>query len=458
MLFTFLRICLTSITREGRIFDPFIIHDRIIVRKGSMADMETINRAIQLVEQGNIEEAMHVLTDKITNANDEEKFMIVELYYEWGFFEQAIELLEMLLEKYPREGEIITLLAEINIELEKDDVAIDLLNSVGQDDPSYGAALIQLADLYQAQGLFEVSEQKLMEAKELYPNETVIDFALGELLFSIGQPNRAIPFYERVMKQSDMMNQISIQERLAESHASIGHYETALTYYEKLDSNDPDILFKYGFTAFQQKRHDIAVHVWKKLIEIDPHYHTVYEELAKALIEENLNEDAFEIVRKGIEMDEFNKELFFLAGQLAYQLQRMKESIDYVQNALALDQDFKKAVLLLVKIYLDTDQHEAIIALINDIKANGAIDPLYDWELAKAYNELEQYKESLKAYKEASVGLLDDSEFLKEYGYFLIEEGLIQEAIQILTKYSEMEPLDEDVITYLERLIDSNNG
>lgn len=418
--------------------------------------MDTINEAIQLVETGNIEDAMVLLADKTINASDDEKFMIVDLYYEWGFFEEAIALLEDLMAKYPQEGEIIALLAEINIELEKDDVAIDLLNSINSDDPFYAAALIQLADLYQAQGLFEVSEQKLMEAKKLYPDELVIDFALGELLFSIGQPNRAIPFYERVVKETKEMNQILIEERLAESYASIGNYESALAYYEHLDSDHPDILFKYGFTAFQQKRHDLAIQVWKKLIEIDPYYHTVYEELARALKEENLIEDAFDIVQKGLEMDEFNKGLFFLAGQLSYELERVEASINYLQNALALDQDYKKAVLYLVRIYKDIDQHEEIIRLINDIKATGAIDPLYDWTLAKAYNEIEEYKEALKSYKEASIGLQDDVEFLKEYGYFLMEEGLVQEAKQILIKYSDLEPLDEDVVDYLARLNDSN--
>src|SRR5699024_5890205 len=147
--------------------------------------MDAINRSIKLVEQGKVEEATQLLDQVTESASDEEKFTIINLYYEWGFLEQAIQLLEELLQKYPKEGEIITLLAEINIELEKDDEAIELLNQLNKDDPFYAAALMQLADLYQAQGLFEVSEQKLLEAKDMYPEGIVIDFALGELMFSI---------------------------------------------------------------------------------------------------------------------------------------------------------------------------------------------------------------------------------------------------------------------------------
>src|SRR5699024_8336917 len=102
----------------------------------------------------------------------------------------------------------------------------------------------------------------------------IIDFALGELLFSIGQTSRAIPFYERERKEEMEVNQVSVTERLAESHASIGSYETALQYYEQLDSEDPDTLFKYGFTTFQRKRYDIGSHMWRKLTENNPDQQT----------------------------------------------------------------------------------------------------------------------------------------------------------------------------------------
>ena len=43
------------------------------------------------------------------------------------------------------------------------------------------------ADLYQLQGMPEVSERKLLQAKELLPNEVIIDFALGELFYQQGR-------------------------------------------------------------------------------------------------------------------------------------------------------------------------------------------------------------------------------------------------------------------------------
>lgn len=414
--------------------------------------MDELDYAIQLMNNGNVDEARDTLKRFVLGATDEEKFIVSELYYDWGFIEDAVVLLKKLLDIYPQEGQLITKLSEMYIDLEKDESAIDLLNGINEDDSYYLQSLLHLADLYQTQGLFEVSEQKLLEAKQLAPDEIVIDFALGELLFSIGQYNRAIPFYEKVIVKEEEINNVSINERLAESHALLGHYQTALTYYEKIDNKDPDTLFKYGFTAFREGRNDIAINIWKQLIEKDPNYHTVYTELATALKDEGLMEDAYSIIQQGLMYDEFNKELYFLAAQIALSLQKQEESIDFLKEAILLDSDYREAVLLLIRLYKEDGQYANIIDLVHDIQKMGASDPLYDWELARAFKEEEEFSKALNAYEEAYIPLSDDKDFLKEYGYFLVEEGMQREAINALDQYIALDPMDEETISFVERL------
>src|SRR5690625_4246558 len=357
------------------------------MRKGCETGMEKIEQAVHLMNQGEIDEALTILKQLLPTVTDDEKFYISELYYEWGFFEEAIVLIEELLETYPKEGQLITKLSEMYIELEKDEQAIDLLNEIDKGDAFYLPSLLQLADLYQAQGLFEVSEQKLLEAKQLAPDEKVIDFALGELLFSVGQYSRSIPFYERVALELTEINHIQVHERLAESHAIIGHYEKALAYYSQLNPENPDTLFKYGFTAFQHDRNDIAITVWKQLLEKDPYYHTVYPELALAMKEEGLLDEALSIVKQGLMYDEFNKELFYFAAELATSLQQTNKAIDYLNKAISLDPDYHEAIMLLIQLYNENKQFIDIIELITSINETGIKDPIYEWELAKAYNE-----------------------------------------------------------------------
>ena len=418
--------------------------------------MTKIKEAIQLMEQGKTEEAMQVIQRILKHPTDDERYVAAEFYMKWGYYEESARLFEELLKHYHNEGQIIVQLAEIYIELEQDVRAITLLNDVSEDDEYYLESLLYLADLYEAQGLFEVTEQKLLKAKKLAPDEIVIDFAFAEFLFNIGQGNRAIPFYEKLLKQVSDMNGVSIVERLAECYATLGLYEDALKCYEEAKSENPDTLFKYGFTAFQHHENETAIHVWKKLIDIDPYYYTVYPELAHAMRENGMLKEAFDIAEKGLTYDEFNKELFLIAGQLATQLENEDKAFQYIGEAAALDFEYKEAMLVLIELYKQKEDFNSIINLLQDLEDKGVNDPIYTWEYAKANVNLEQYEEALKQYEKAYPDLKHDSDFLKEYGYFLSEEGRFKDALNVLKEYLQIEPLDDETLEFTERLNDTN--
>lgn len=422
--------------------------------------MKDIKTAMALVEAGQVEEAYQLLQSILKKAKDDEKFIIAELYEEWGYFEEAAEIIQDLLKRYPKEGQLLIKLAEIYIELDKDEHAIRLLNSIDSNNPFYIHALLLLADTYEREGLFEVAEQKLLEAKHIVSNEEgyIIDFALGELLFSVGEAKRAITFYEKALKIIDEINGISLIERLAESHAYIGQYETSLYYYDKLSNKDPNRLFKHAYVAYQAKEIERAIQLWHRTIEIDPYYHSAYFELASLYEEVGKIEEAYKVVNEGLDYDEFDKRLYFMAGKLSLKLGNEKEAIKQLREAIVLDEDYKDAILLLANIFSENDANEELVNLFKEIKLLGGTDPLYDWELAKAYNELEMYAEARKSYEEAYFHLADDSVFLKEYGYFLIEDGSFDKGTKILTKYVELEPDDTETIAYLDRIHFSNDS
>ncbi|MFC2948317.1 tetratricopeptide repeat protein [Virgibacillus sediminis] len=414
--------------------------------------MDTIMEAVKLVESNQTEKAIELLENYLPKADEEEKFTIAELYNQWGFLQEASEILNSLLQQYPEESDLKVMLADIYVELEDDEAAINLLNEINEDDEAYVQTLIQLADLYQAQGLFEVAEQKLLTAKQHEPNEPVVDLALAELLFSIGEYRKAITYYEKILPKTKELANISINDRLAEAHAASGEYEEALQFYQDIESEHPDTLFKYGFTAKQANRSDIAIKAWEHVIKIDPYYHTVYYQLAKVYEEDGRTQEAYDTAKKGLEIDEFNKELFYFAGVLAHQLEKEDESETLVREAIALDPDYKEAILFLIEMFKTSGDSTKIIDLITELKSTGADDSLYDWELARAYNEEELYEDALNSYNTAYNGLKEDADFLKEYGYFLTEEGRIGAAIPIFEAYLIHQPSDTDIEEFLSRL------
>lgn len=420
--------------------------------------MEEIHEAIKLMEQDKTEEAIDALESHLPLATEEEKFTIAELYMQWGMLQEAKGILIELSEAYPNESELKIMLADIYIDLQEDEEAINILNRFTPQDEDFLGALVQLADLYQTQGLFEVAEQKLLEAKNIDPIEPLIDFALGELAFSNGEYQKSIPYFEKVYNIQQIMADVEIGVRLAEAYAATGEFEKSIEYYQSSLSEDADHLFRYGFIAFRADRLDISIKVWEQLIEKDPEYQSVYLYLAQAYETEGLINEAYETSKKGVEVDELNKDLFHYAGILANRLGHQSESYQLVRQAIAIDPGFKEATMFLVENYKKLDDQEAIIDLLNHVIDLGETDANYKWELAKAYNETESYKDALNNYNDAYNNLKDDSDFLKEYGYFLVEEGRLSDAIGVFSRYLSIDSTDTEIEEYLDRLKQSSEN
>lgn len=417
--------------------------------------MNPIEQAIELLENQKVEEALSKLKQLQQTASADELLTIASVYSQWGFLQEAETLLHKLHEQFPEETEIIVLLAEVYIELEQDGQALQLLEDVPSTDEAYPQVLLQLADVYQAQGLFEVAEMKLLEAKEIVPEEIILDFALAEFYFSIGSYQQSIPFYESILKKEKEIAQVSIYERLAEAQASIGEYEEAFKMYEEVDSSDVDFLFKQGYAAYKSKRLEVSIHIWKKIIELDPHYAVVYYYIAKTYQELHMLREAEEYVLQGLEYDEYNKNLHYLAAIIFNEVQKFDQRNEHIQTAVELDHEYTEAVLFYLQLLKEDEDFEGIVEFVEQLEKENIEEPLYVLERARAYIELESYDEARNDYQRVYNAFKNAPPFLKEYSFFLIEEGEIAQAIELLEAYISLEPLDEDAEEMLSRLKDT---
>ncbi|WP_163537651.1 tetratricopeptide repeat protein [Gracilibacillus sp. YIM 98692] len=414
--------------------------------------MLNIEDAIQMIQSGEVEKGLHILNDLAKESNTQEKLEIAHIYIELGVQDEAKRLLEEILSIEPGNDDAKVLLADILIDDHEDEQAITVLNEINEASEIYLQALLQLADLYQAQGLFEVAEEKLLQAKNKEPEEKIIDFALGELLFSIGEYQKATIYYEKVLQEAEEFGGVNIRARLAECYAINGAFEAAFEHFQSLETDDPETLFRYGFMAFKSERFEIAIQVWESLIEKELEYPSVYLYLAKAYYEEGLIQEAYETAQAGVEMDPYNKEMWLEAGKISLKYGNHERAFEYTEQALTLDTEYQEALLFLVEAYKQHEAYDRIIQVLTEKVELESLDGIFYWELAKAYNEEELFKKALNAYQSAYNKMRADADFLKDYAYFLIEEGRTDKAIDIFQSYLKLEPSDFEVQAFLERL------
>lgn len=404
--------------------------------------MKRIEEIVRLVENGEVDKALGLVPDIKKNGSDEEKYELADYLYSWGMLEEAKELLEELSLRYPDEGEVRLFLAEVYTELEEEEKALEILEQIDEDDPLFARACLIAADLYQMQGLEEVSERKLQQAYEKMPDEPIIQFALAELYFSMGQYPKSIPFYEKVLKKEKTIAGTHIPERLAEALSLCGEFEQALPYYdealqEKIDSRT---LFGYGFTAFQAEYYRTAIEKLSELKELDPEYVPLYLYLAKAYEQEGQLEKSYEIAKEGIHVDEWNKELLLYAGKVALKLKKPDEAESWLRKAIEIDQGYIEALTTLCALLLHQERYEEVVSCLEEAMKQGEYDPQFEWDLARAKHKLEMYSDALNHYREAYTFFKDNVDFLEEYGYFLIEEGNRESAKEIFQQIVRLDP------------------
>lgn len=409
--------------------------------------MKQIEAAINLVENGKIEEGLSLLKEVQKNCNDEEMFTIGELLHNWGYLEDAKNIFEELSLLYPEEGEVLLFLAEIYIDLEDEEKAIAILENIQNDDPIYANSLLLLADLYQMQGLYEVSEHKLLKAKEILPNEPIIHFALAELYLSIGSYQKSLSYYKAVLPHAEQMGNVNINQRIAASLTEIGEFEDALFYYDKALKEKLEIntLFEYGFTAFHAGYPKTTIDKLTALKELDPQYTSLYLYLAKAYELEGMFSESFEVSKEGLKLDKFNKELIYFCGKMAITLGKYEEAEAYLREALSLDPAYIDAAVTLGRFLRSHSKYEEIIELVEEINKYGDIPSELEWNLANAKNQLEFYDDALKHYRHAYTSLRSNIDFLEEYGYALLEDGNRARASVIFKELLKLEPSHAEI-------------
>lgn len=416
--------------------------------------MHTADEIISLLEEGLHDLAMEKYTHVLNEGSADIQFDLGEGLIQLGFLEEAKLLFEVLLEKYPEEGEILIYLAEIYIELDQEEQALELLEKISEYDPSFPQSLLLLADLYQMQGLFEVSEQKILKAKQLLPNEKIIDFALGELYAEQGKLTEAVEAYQIVLNEQAEIAGVNLHHRLAEVLSVSGKFEEALPYYDKALQEKLEIntLFGYGFTAYQAGYYRTAIEKFNELKELDQEYHALYLYLAKSHEQEGELEESFQAIMLGIKQDEFNKDLYFYGGKIALKLGEEEEAERMLRESLVLDPGFTEAALTLNKLFLQNDRFEDILDLVQYLETLGEEEPQLLWDAAIALQKTENYLEALNKYERAYTFFKNNTDFLEDFGYFLIEEGKSKEAAEIFNELLKEDPSNEEYLSVLDRL------
>ncbi len=411
---------------------------------------DQLQLAISYIESGQYEEGLQKTKDVLKNADDELSYTIAQLYLEWGMSEDAYDLLKKMYRQHPGNSELILALAEAAVDLDFEDEAIDYLTRIHKLDDNYLSAQVLLADLYQSQGLEEAAEHRLLQARAHAPKEPILTFALAEFYASTGKVVEAIDLYKHVL-HAEVLSHENIPLKLAEVLSLRGQFEEALIYYDKgvEKGSTLDGLFGYAVTAIQAGKFQTAITQLEKLKELDPHYSSLYSLLADAYEEEGAMEEAIQVLNEGLNVDQHNERLYFKLAKAYLATGEMENAIFPLKRILAADSEHIEAMKLLVEIYRELQDPEAVIQLVE--QQESFEDPELTWYYANALKEEDLIEKAFPVYQSISSYFIEDADFLSEYGELAWEMGQTKVAKEMLQKAYTLNQ-DLTLLEFIERI------
>lgn len=405
-----------------------------------------MNEMMQAIQDGDLQQIDALLERFLMNEAPGEQYEAAEMLMHYGYLEEAARVLEHLAFIFPEEAQIMIDRANVEMELGREDAALELLMAVSEESPEYPQALLVMADYYQMQGLFEVAEKRINDALALLPHEPLLKFAKAELLFETGRFLEAARLYEELYKVDKQFAGVQLAARLAEVYRAGAAYETALDYYMEVLEEEvtPDLLFGSGYAAFQSEKYETAIQQLEDLKELDPDYFSAYLLLAQSYGMLEDNQRAYKTIQEGLTRDEYEKSMYLYAGKMALKNNLPNEAEQYLQEAIALDPEYMEAVLVLMSIYAQQERYDDVIDLFEHLqKEDFYWTALYPF-VAEAYDKNEHFNKAYEIYKAAYNDFNEDVSFLEKYCYFLLEDGKQQEAQSVAKRLVELEPSAEE--------------
>ena len=386
--------------------------------------------------------------EQALTADSEEELLDLADYLESiGFFPQAKRIFEKLAPDYPASYISLAAIASDDGELEQ---AFAYLEEIQPDSDWYVAALLAKADLYQLEGLPDVAREKLAQAAEL-TDEPLVTFGLAEIDLELGDFSQAIKEYAQLDNRTIFeQTGVSTYQRIGVCYASLGKFAAAIEFLEKAVELEYDDAAVYELATIlaDQEEYQKANLYFKQLDTLSPDFEGYEYGYALSLHAEHRTAEALTLAQQGLAKNPFETRLLLLASQLSYELHDEKAAENYLLQAQEDADDLEEIALRLTTLYLEQERYEDILEFAEQEVDNA----LTRWNLARAYQALENLEKAEELYDQLARELHDNPEFLEQYVYLLRELGRFEEAKRAAASYLRLVPDDASMQELYESL------
>ena len=404
------------------------MHEEILqiidkLRQGTYpeADLNNILNSLDQFHTDESLEALFVLGDALQNA---------------GLDYQARQIFLHLNNNVDHDDYVISYIVESYISEGRLDDALELINQ----SPTTPTVLLLKSEIFQQMNLNDVALKLLFEAKDL-SDDLILDFAIAELYYSMGELEEATRYYESVINQGvDEVNGIMLGLRMADINVNLLNFDDARAYFDSVEEErySNEDYYKKALLEYNLKDYDAAKVLLEKVIDNEPYFINAYILLMNIYETEHNLDDAIQTLQTYLRENDKNSLIYFHLGRLYFRMNQAETAIKNFSIATERDEDYDDAYLMLFESILKTGDTSTIDDYVKHLDIN-ALSGESIYLLAKIESENENDDNALKYYKDAEALIGDSVEFYQDY-YFYLREINHPDKKRVLEKLMHLEP------------------
>ena len=226
-----------------------------------------------------------------------------------------------------------------------------------------------------------------------------------------------------------------------EAYIREGDYTKALRKLleaEKLYAEDPHLQYDLGLVYMAKERIDLAIHHFKKAVEIKPDYTPAKNSLGAAYLAQKRWDDAIACFK------EITGDLLYVTphfplsnlGWAYYNKKEFKLAEKYYKDALKIEPRFAIALSGLGKTYIATGRIPEAVSILEKAAKNSPRFAEIYFDLANAYRLSREYKKALSAYRKVielapdSPLAVDAQKEIEGLRNYLLNSGVLQRSLR----------------------------
>ncbi len=313
------------------------------------------------------------------------------------------------------------------------------------------------AELYLKKGLIYNSLQNYQDAVnafsaalEIEPQNPEILGEMAEALSVLGNYTDANSFYEQALTLHPQNLQLS--GKLGRNYINLKNYKKAYEIFSDIYKTDSTNVFwnkQFAFSAFQTNNRKLAVHLYHKVIHLNPRDYSSYFNLIKLYLMQEEQDNALAVIQLGLQNFPGDAEFYLQKAGYYYTLKNYEEARKLYEKYFVAggDSAYKELLNYGITLYFVKDENKAI-SILEKCANLVANDPFALFYLSLSHKKLIHY-EVAEAYMDAAIEAATPSylpEMYHHLGQIYGQQRKFEKSVAALRKAHELDPTNHEIL------------